>query len=67
MNNLSPRRDEDVVLVLLSTPKHTYLRPLYNVGITSRENGRPSKLAKRTLGVVLRIKPSIFSSQDVLN
>ena len=46
MNNLIPRRDEDVVLVIPTTPKHRCLRPVYNVGITSRENGKPSKLAK---------------------
>ena len=42
----SPRRDKHFVLVLLTTPKHRYLRLVYNIGITSRENGRRSKLAK---------------------
>ena len=66
MNNLSPRRVEDVVLVLLITPKYGYLRSVYNVCITSRENGRLSS-QKLKLEIVLRIKPRIFSSQAVLN
>ena len=42
MDNLSSRKDEDVVLA----PKHRGLRPVYNVGITSPENGKPNMLAK---------------------
>ena len=43
---IPPRGDEDVVLALLTPPKHRCLRPVYNVCITSRENGRLSKWAK---------------------
>ena len=67
MNNFGLKRDEDVVLVLLTTRKHRYLRLVHNARITSRENGRLSKFAKLKLGVVLRIKPRIFSCQAVLN
>ena len=31
VNNLSPRRNEDVVFVLVTTPKHIVLRLVYNV------------------------------------
>ena len=60
MNNLSSKIDEDVVLAFLATPKHRCLRPDYNVGITSRENGKPSKLAKTKITKCFENKASHF-------